>query len=224
MKHTLIANRWRTPDGTILWSKHRHDYVSHDDKNGEFYFVDGGNDYVRMTQNKEPMVSECVYADDDFSKVREVMFRGTFAKDVETGEMMRAWVPISRMSDAHLCNCILDNIKAEGSLDRYEVNTHMYVKELLYRYSKGISMPDHKYLYDEFSKGPEYNKRRLVDGIEGTNMDTEFFKDELVGYLMRFSQDSDNDAVWSQSYIVFKSLDNMFEKLSEKEDENALLG
>jgi len=42
----IVLNRIKTPDGTILTSYHRHNYVSHID-NGELYAVDGGNDYLR---------------------------------------------------------------------------------------------------------------------------------------------------------------------------------
>ena len=31
----MIANRIQTPDGTILWSRYRHDYVAYDDASGE---------------------------------------------------------------------------------------------------------------------------------------------------------------------------------------------
>lgn len=33
----LLANRIITPDGTMLQSKHRHDYVTHIDANGKEY-------------------------------------------------------------------------------------------------------------------------------------------------------------------------------------------
>ena len=44
----LLANRKQTPDGTILWSKHTHDYVDHQDNiDNQYYFLDGGNSYIR---------------------------------------------------------------------------------------------------------------------------------------------------------------------------------
>ena len=47
MNEKYLANRIRTPDGTILESMHRHDYVTYIDANGKEYMVDGGLDYLR---------------------------------------------------------------------------------------------------------------------------------------------------------------------------------
>jgi len=38
----LIANALRTPDGTVLESKSRHDYKEYIDANGKTYMIDGG--------------------------------------------------------------------------------------------------------------------------------------------------------------------------------------
>nr|DAI89645.1 MAG TPA: hypothetical protein [Caudoviricetes sp.] len=51
MERKLIYNAIRTPDGTLLVSRHTHDYVSHIDKNGEEYFLDGGMGHIRTSIN-----------------------------------------------------------------------------------------------------------------------------------------------------------------------------
>lgn len=47
---TILRNSMLTPDGTHLISRHRHDYVTHEDKNGEHYMADGRNDYLRRPE------------------------------------------------------------------------------------------------------------------------------------------------------------------------------
>lgn len=49
MPNNIILNRIQTPDGTILTSYHVHDYQSHIDKNGHFYAVDGGLQYLKRS-------------------------------------------------------------------------------------------------------------------------------------------------------------------------------
>jgi len=77
----IISNKIKTPDGTILHSTHVHDFVQHIDKNGETYFNDGGNDYIRRTINKEPYEDLTVYLDDEFDKIRESFTWGTYGKN-----------------------------------------------------------------------------------------------------------------------------------------------
>ena len=50
----IVANRIRTPDGTILESKHRHDFVS---CSCESIFIDGGTDYIRAGGRPEDFIS-----------------------------------------------------------------------------------------------------------------------------------------------------------------------
>jgi hypothetical protein len=45
----LIKNCLETPDGTILQSRHRHDYHEYTDANGKNYMIDGGLSYVRCS-------------------------------------------------------------------------------------------------------------------------------------------------------------------------------
>ena len=102
----LILSRMQTPDGTILTSRHRHDYVAHEDANGEYYFLDGGNDYQRWSLNKEPMKDLSVWSDAPFEEIRKAALRGTFD---ENG--CRVWRPICELSNAHLANIVIYNMK-----------------------------------------------------------------------------------------------------------------
>jgi hypothetical protein len=55
----IILNRIRTPDGTILTSCFRNDYVSYTDENGIKYSIDGGLDYLkRQTSGKYEELSK----------------------------------------------------------------------------------------------------------------------------------------------------------------------
>jgi hypothetical protein len=67
----------RTPDGTILESKHRHDYVTHLDANGKEYMLDGGLDYVRSSANgDEEFLTIC--NDDPHEVLRVLVKWGTY--------------------------------------------------------------------------------------------------------------------------------------------------
>jgi len=76
----IVSNSIKTPDGTILTSTHVHDFVSHIDENGETYFTDGGNEYLRRSVNKESALDLSVYFEDDFDKVRVAFTWGTYGK------------------------------------------------------------------------------------------------------------------------------------------------
>ena len=138
MERNLILNRWKTPDGTVLISRHIHDFVSHKDANGEDYFIDGGNDYIRMSVNKEEMENMCVYSDDQFSLIRTVLCRGTFDENNK-----RIWIPLCNMSNPHLENCITFYLFDEnGCKNKYMI---YYLVELLYRWYSNKYIGEKKY-------------------------------------------------------------------------------
>lgn len=144
MEKILIANRIQTPDGTILWTKHRYDFVCHIDKvNGERYCLDGGNDYTKVSYEKTPPIYCPIYSTDDFEIVRENLLRGTYGKD---GKDNFKFVPLCEMSD----EWILNVIEYMNNFDRYELveddtfNTYLelFHKELDYRYDRQILIED----------------------------------------------------------------------------------
>ncbi len=77
MKKQILVNQIKTPDGTIIQSRHRHDYVTHTDKNGLEYMCDGGMDYLRRNIHKDaPHKEMSVYTTDPHEEIRKYVERG----------------------------------------------------------------------------------------------------------------------------------------------------
>lgn len=120
----VIASRIQTPDGTILWSRHVHDYVTYKDANGEEYMLDGGNDYCRTSVNNVPATPIPIFDDEPWEVQRQYRLWGTCG--------MR--VPVGCLSNEHLENIIRDGYKNKGILTEYE-----------YRMMNHIIVPEHDY-------------------------------------------------------------------------------
>lgn len=95
----LLVNAIITPDGTLLESHHRHDYVTHKDANGETYSVDGGLDYIRRSKNIEEALDVCVYNDSGHEVIRNRFKWGTRGKD---GKEPLHWVALKEMTSEHI--------------------------------------------------------------------------------------------------------------------------
>lgn len=103
----MVYNAIKTPDGTILESRHRHDYVTHFDKvSREEYMLDGGIDYCRTNINKVQAESLQVCLEDGIEKVREVLKWGTYGKE---GKDPLRIVKLSEMTTDHIEAC-LENV------------------------------------------------------------------------------------------------------------------
>jgi hypothetical protein len=98
----ILRNRMRTPDGTMLESKHRHDYVTHMDANGKEYMLDGGLDYVRCSAHGDEEMFTLM-SDDSHEVIREVVTWGTYGRE---GDQPITHVKIADMDDDHLQACI----------------------------------------------------------------------------------------------------------------------
>ena len=82
MSKQLVVNCIRTPDGTLLQSRHVHDYTTYVDKNGYTYMVDGGRDYLRRNIVDEAPAEELsLTVDDPHEVIRERFDWGTRGKD-----------------------------------------------------------------------------------------------------------------------------------------------
>lgn len=134
-KKELLVGRIQTPDGTVLSSRHRHDFVEHyDSLSKESYFVDGGGDYLRMSVNKIPAKNISVYTTSDFETIRQNVCRGTF--DIYGNGIYK---PISKCSDEHL-RCILVYNEEHGFNDK--VYNWIIKRELEYRKENHFSIQD----------------------------------------------------------------------------------
>ena len=104
---TLVYNAIRTPDGTVLESKHRHNYVVYVDKNGKEYMVDGGLEYIRRNvYDDAPYEELSVYTTDGHDRVREVVKWGTYGKG---GDQPLSHILLKDMNTEHIQAC-LDNV------------------------------------------------------------------------------------------------------------------
>lgn len=97
MERKLVSNRWETPDGTILESNSRHDYVTHTDTvTGETLFVDGGICYIRRSPG---LIDRCVYSTDNHELIRRYFCWGTYGKD---GKSELFWIKLGIMDTEHI--------------------------------------------------------------------------------------------------------------------------
>ena len=94
----MVYNAIRTPDGTVLESKSRHDYVTYVDANGKTYMVDGGLDYQRRSANGDE-VDLSVTLEDGHDKVRKYVRWGTRGPN---GDQPLAYVRLMHMDDDHI--------------------------------------------------------------------------------------------------------------------------
>lgn len=132
----IVLNRIKTPDGTILTSTHRHDYVTHTDKNGEWYMTDGGQAYLKRSVNKIPYEDLSLYVDDPFEKVREGFGRGGRGKN---GDEPFKWVPLNEMNDGWL-KSLMTYQKEHGLENNWA--TKLYKKEIEYRKKNKIKVKE----------------------------------------------------------------------------------
>ena len=128
----LVYNALRTPDGTVIESRHRHDYVTYDDANGKSYMVDGGLDYLRRSANGDE-VDLSVSLDQGILAAREAASWGSYGKN---GDEPLRQIKLCKMTNNHVKACL-----------KTQLHMHPNIKlamqqELDYRNTLGIVLED----------------------------------------------------------------------------------
>jgi hypothetical protein len=118
MQKQLIANKWQCPDGTILHSKTGWDFVEHKDESGEYFALDGGNNYSRVVGDITKLKNLCVYSNDQHEVIRENFTWKSYGKD---GKQAAHYILLKDITEEHL-SAIL-------STQRHIVGT--YVEKIL---------------------------------------------------------------------------------------------
>ena len=126
----LLVNRWKCKDGTILQSLHRHDYRDHVDANNEYFSVDGGLSYQRVSGE---LTSLCLYTDDPHEEIRLHFHWGSYLRDF-SGD--KHFIPLFKLGDSHI-QAILDT-----QLHIPEHIRAMFIDEQEYRVRYGITVEE----------------------------------------------------------------------------------
>lgn len=102
----IVYNAIRTPDGTLLESRHQHDYKEYLDANGEVYMLDGGcSGYSRGSINIEKAERIVFTEDDPIEVIREYWSWGSYGK---SGKEPLHYILLKDMSNEHI-QAILDS-------------------------------------------------------------------------------------------------------------------
>lgn len=125
-KLELVYNALQTPDGTIIESRHRHDYKTYEDANGKSYMIDGGLDYVRCSAHGDEN-HMCVWSDDPYDKIREAVEWGTFGIN---GDQPLKYLKLCNMETAHIEACL------ETQKNMYPQIREAFKNEIEYRKEK----------------------------------------------------------------------------------------
>lgn len=130
----LVKQAIETPDGTILESRHRHDYATHvDTVTGETYMVDGGIDYRRGIINQIAAKERSVYLEDGIEAVREAIEWGTRGK---FGDEPVRLIKLKDMTNDHIEACL------ETQPRMHPHYREAFEMELEYRKEHGIVIED----------------------------------------------------------------------------------
>ena len=131
--YDILFNAIKTPDGTILSSKHRHDYVAYEDtQTGKLYGVDGGADYFRRIGDTSDCEDLSITSLTPFSDIRERFHWGS--RGVNGDEPIKM-LRLSSLTNKHI-EAILKNVfqNREGTFKKW------FTEELEFRKENDINI------------------------------------------------------------------------------------
>lgn len=126
MNQSIVYNAIRTPDGTVIESRHVHDYQTYTDANGKTYMVDGGMEYLRRNAHDD-YTDLSVTLDDGHEAVREALTWGTRGID---NKQPLTYVKLRDMDTDHIVACLTTQHQMHKNIRTAMQN------ELLYRSKK----------------------------------------------------------------------------------------
>lgn len=124
----IVYNAIQTPDGTVIRSITRYDYVTHQDANGKTYAVDGGLVYLRRSGDSD-YVELSLTVEDPIELIREKFCWGTFGKG---GNQPLKRVLLKDLTNAHILAIIETQKQLPESL------IQVFERELKYRSDNGL--------------------------------------------------------------------------------------
>jgi len=121
MERELLHNSIQCPDGTILVSRSRHNFVAHTQEDGRKYFTDGGLEYTRIGFSHNDYIDLCIYTDQPHEEIREGFEWGrSFDKDMNRLPKTE-YIKLKDITDNHL-EAILSFVIGEGKIRKVFVD------------------------------------------------------------------------------------------------------
>lgn len=125
----ILYNAIKTPDGTVIVSKSRHDFVCHIDANGKRYCVDGGLNYIRRLADTFDYEDLTVMDDENHETRRQYLFWGiNYDENGKWLESGTIWKNIKDLDTDHI-----ENILDGGYVRFNKFYTQVFNDELKYR-------------------------------------------------------------------------------------------
>lgn len=128
-----LVSQVMTPDGTILTSRHIHDYVTHNDADGTTYGLDGGCYYQKIIGTARNLKNISLSTKSPHEEIRQFFCWGSFLNNYQG---CKHWIPLYKLGDSHI-RAIL------------ETQTHiphhikqLFLNEVEYRKQHGITVQE----------------------------------------------------------------------------------